>query len=190
MDKLVGMGASSMQGVGDSQGGFFKRLESKLADASWPHECFNCGVAGDTTRDMLARFGPVRAHLPAKGIVFLGSNDVPREGDEEPAKRTQPKEFARNVTTLLHALSESPTIYVSSFAVCARRTGIQPEIFAEYSRLAAEIAASLGLTVWDLHTESRAFDDWYLDPDGMHGNDACHEMIADRLFGMMRKRDE
>src|SRR5579862_6811055 len=44
MDKLIGFGASSVEGVGDTQGGFFRRLEKKLAAARTPHECLNHGI--------------------------------------------------------------------------------------------------------------------------------------------------
>src|SRR5271155_4084357 len=112
MDKLIGFGASSVEGVGDSQGGFFKRLGKKLAEVGKPYECLNYGIGGNTTRDMLARLDRVRPHLPAKTIVLLGSNDFPRDADVEPARRVPVEEFRQNVDKILGDLGGSNSIFV------------------------------------------------------------------------------
>jgi len=186
MDKLIGFGASSVEGVGDSQGGFFKRLGAKLATVGKPHECLNFGIGGNTTRDMLPRIDQVRPHLPARVVVLLGSNDFVREADPEPLKRVPLTEHAQNVADILDVLGGPGTIFVSSFAVCQRRTGISPSVFASYMSEALKIATKRPITIWDLHAESLAWGDRYLAEDGLHYNDAGHELIAERLLGMVR----
>jgi lysophospholipase L1-like esterase len=186
MDSLIGFGASTMQGAGDSQGGFFKRLETKLAQAGSPRRCINYGVGGDSTRDMLARFGKLRPHLPSAAIVLLGSNDIPRDGDPWPQNRLPLPDYRVNVEIILKAFVHPGTLFVSSFLICPERTGMHPEVFAEYMGAALKIAASLDLAIWDLYAESLAFGGNYFAPDGVHYNDAGHEMIAERVWRMIK----
>ena len=185
MDKLIGFGASSVQGVGDSEGGFFLRLEKKLAKAGRPFECINCGLAGDTTRDMLARLDRVERHLPAKSIIFLGSNDIPRDGDSEPHRRTNLSEYTQNVESITKVLGGKGSLFVTPFAVCPIRTGVQPAVFSAYLKAASKIAVSHQMAAWDFYTESLALGDRYLAEDGMHYNDAGHELIAERLLALV-----
>jgi lysophospholipase L1-like esterase len=182
MDKLICFGASSAQGVGDSEGGFFKRLERKLAGAGRAFECINCGLAGDTTSDMLARLERVKRHLPARSIIFLGSNDLPRDRDSEPHRRTGLAEYKENVEEIVKVLGGSGSLFVTPFAVCPIRTGVQPAVFSAYLKAASKIAASYQMTIWDFYTESLDFGDRYLAEDGMHYHDAGHEVIAEGLL--------
>jgi acyl-CoA thioesterase-1 len=186
MDILIGFGASSMEGVADSAGGFFTRLGKKLAGAGKPYNCFNFGVGGNTTRDMLARIDRVRPHLPGKVIVQIGTNDFPRDADAEPTRRVPLDEFSRNLDKLLQDLGGHNSIFVSSFAVCPPRTGIMPPTFTSYMNAAVKCATAHKMRIWDLYTESQKWDDRFLAEDGLHYNDAGHEMIAERLFAMMK----
>jgi lysophospholipase L1-like esterase len=184
MERLLGFGASSVEGVGDSQGGFLKRLGQKLAAAGKPYECLNYGVGGNTTRDMLARLPQIRPHLPAKVIVLLGSNDFPRDVDWAPESRVPLDEFRRNVDKIFDELGSPSAIFVTSFAVCPPRTGIMPPTFQSYMEQALKSAAAHQMRIWDLHAESLRWDDRYLAEDGLHYNDAGHEMIAEHLLTM------
>lgn len=185
MDKLIGFGASTMQGAGDSQGGFFKRLERKLAEAGRPHQCLNFGIGGNSTRDMLARFDEVKAHLPCKAVILLGSNDFPRERDIWAQNRTTLDEYRKNVATILGAFAGPQTVFVSSFLICEKRTGMDPKVFAQYIGEAIKIARSLRMKVWDLHAESLTFEGRYFAPDGVHYNDEGHEYIALRVLPLV-----
>ena len=66
LNTIIGFGASSMQGAGDSQGGWFARAETLSADKRlrW----INRGVGGNTTRDML----PIRIYGPLEFVVAGG----------------------------------------------------------------------------------------------------------------------
>jgi lysophospholipase L1-like esterase len=134
---------------------------------------------------MLDRLERMRTQLPARAIVLLGSNDFPREKDGEPSRRVPLAEYAQNLTKILHLLGGPTSIFVSSFAVCPRRTGIQPTIFLLYTDVALKIAVSRQMTIWDLYTDSQAWGDRYLADDGLHYNDAGHEVIADGLMRIM-----
>ncbi len=185
MDKLTGFGASTVEGVGDSQGGFFRRLEKKLADAGKPHQSFNLGKGGNTLRDMLLRLDDAKANLPGKVIILLGCNDMVRADDETPEKRTRLLAYEQYIKTLFEELNGPDTIFVTSFAVSQAKTGIDPEAFASYMAAARWIGGMRRLKTWDLHTESLAWGDRYLTEDGLHYNDEGHEMIAERLLGLL-----
>lgn len=185
MTKLIGFGASTMHGVGDSQGGFFKRLEAKLAAAGKPRECLNFGIGGNSTRDMLGRFGEVRAHLPSATVIVLGCNDLPREFDAWPQNRVPLADYEANLKLMFRELAHPETIFVSSFRVCPVRTGIEPETFSEYMGAALKMAGRFKLATWDLYAESARFGDEYFAQDGLHYNDAGHEFIAEHLCGMI-----
>jgi lysophospholipase L1-like esterase len=187
MDKLVGFGASTAQGASDSQGGFLKRLEKKLANAGQPRECLNFGIGGNTTRDMVVRLDPIKPHLPCPVIIILGCNDLPRIGETNPA-RTSLEEYRKNLETILHFFAGPKTIFVSSFVVDLKRAGIAPETFTSYMNAALKIAASLKLLTWDLYAESLTLGGKYLSPDGIHFGDEGHEMIAERLLPMIIER--
>jgi lysophospholipase L1-like esterase len=51
---------------------------------------------------------------------------------------------------------------------------------------AVKCATAHKMRIWDLYTESQKWDDRFLAEDGLHYNDAGHEMIAERLFAMMK----
>jgi lysophospholipase L1-like esterase len=188
MTRLVGFGASTVQGAGDSEGGFFRRLERKLAAAGTPHQCLNHGVGGDSTRDMLARFQAVRNDLPGRAVILLGSNDIPRDRDPWPQNRVPLDEYEANVRMLLAPFVHPGAIFVSSFLICPRRTGMDPGTFARYLEAALRIAKSRALETWDLHAESCGFGEKYFSADGVHYNDAGHEFIAEGICRRMGSR--
>lgn len=179
---IVGFGASTMAGVGDSQGGFFKRVEQ----AQWqrdPHSQFiNLGLGGNTTRDMLRRAGTVKA-IPADDlVVVLGCNDLPRTNDQSPAIRTTSVEYTRNLQLLLTEIRSQRSFFISSFLVDAERTGIQKATFDSYMGAAIQIAGSQGYSIWNLDQECQADISRYWAADGMHFNDAGHQLIADGVL--------
>jgi len=186
MTKLIGFGASSMQGACDSQGGFFKRLEQKLTDAGKPRICINFGIGGNTTRDMVARLDQVKPHLPCSAVIILGCNDMPRIGETNPV-RTSLEEYSKNLEIIMRVFAGPDTIFISSFAVDFARVGIAPQTFASYMASALKIAQSFDMQIWDLYAESLVFGGKYHHTDGVHYNDAGHEMIAERLLPIILK---
>jgi lysophospholipase L1-like esterase len=164
--------------VGDSQGGFFRRLGTATI-ASRYEALVNLGVAGDTTRKMLDRADIVAAHAPGDIVVLLGCNDVPRAEDRNPTIRTSISEYERIVQALLAKIRMRHSLFVSSFPVCEERTGVSVDVLSEYMDTALGVARSLGYAVWDLRGELQAPDlERFWAPDGLHFNDAGHEWIA------------
>jgi lysophospholipase L1-like esterase len=178
LNTIVGFGASSMQGVGDSQGGFFARAE-KLA-AGKRMRWINRGVGGNTTRDMLLRVTTVTVHSPHRLVVLLGCNDMPRGNDPQPARRTAIDEYAANLRKLLPRIAGTPSLFVTSFPV-SPAVGISDATFSSYMTAAVAAATDAGYAVWDLYAELKDLAQPFWAPDGVHFNDAGHAYIADRF---------
>jgi lysophospholipase L1-like esterase len=180
MRTIVGFGASSMQGAGDSAGGFFKRAQQRAArrpeTASW--RWINRGVGGDTTREMRARAEEVRALGATDLVVLLGCNDLPRRGDRNVARRVGLEEYAENLDRVLATLRAPRALFISSFAVSEEKAGVSGADFERYMDAALAAARRQGYQTWDLFRETRATISGYWAADGVHASDAGHEMIA------------
>lgn len=156
-----------MEGVGDAQGGFFKRLSGKPECAGVEFD--NRGIGGNTLSDMLDRVAEVRKLKPYDAIVQLGCNDLPRTRDKNPQRRSSPEDCAARVGQLLGEVKGGGrALFVSSFEVS--------EALA-----ALEAAKEHGYEVWDLYHETRGRTEPWLAADGLHFNDTGHAMIAERL---------
>lgn len=174
---LLGFGASSMQGVGDSRGGFLRRLELRVAGQ---YSVTNAGVGGNTTRDMLQRLPGLA--LPADAvIVLLGCNDLPRANDAFPQNRVTLAEYRENLDRLLSALKAPRSLFISSFFPAEHLTGIAPATFETYMTAATDLARETGYEIWDLFNETRHTTAPLLAADGMHFNDTGHAFLADRV---------
>lgn len=180
---LIGFGASTMAGTGDSQGGFFKRSEKVLTGQGKPYEFKLHAVGGDTTRNMLARAGNTVAAGTHDLIVMLGCNDLPRKNDSKPHIRTTLQEYERNLSALLRQIRGAHSLFISSFPVDPEKTGVPRDQFKDYMALATALAESNDYQIWDLYHELLDKDltaCWA--EDGLHFNDAGHAMIAEGLI--------
>lgn len=174
---LLGFGASSMQGVGDSQGGFFRRLEQRTAGQ---YAVANAGIGGNTTRDMLQRL-PGLALPPDIVIVLLGCNDLPRERDAFPKNRVPLAEYRENLVKIFSALKAPRSLFISSFLPSEKLTGVSLDTFETYMAAATDLARQAGYAIWDLFHETHHATAPLLAADGLHFNDAGHAFIADRV---------
>ena len=182
MNRIVGFGASTMEGVGDTEGGFFTRL-SRHPDIRL--DFHNEGVGGNTLADMMSRVTQTTALQPYDIIVLLGCNDLPRENDATPERRSSLNSYTAKLLSLLPAIKGRRSLFVSSFPVSERATGISPVLFGDYMASAVHSAASLGYEVWNLYREPGISD--FLAPDGLHFNDRGHAFIANRLLSWVRE---
>ena len=181
MRTIIGFGASSMQGTGDSAGGFFHRLTAKLSPLH-PHLKFlNCGIGGHGTREMLLRTQAVTAISPREVIVLLGCNDLPRVGDNRPQARTTLEAYTTNLDQLLQQVRGQRNLFISSFAVCSRRTGVEPALFDTYMTHALQLARKHNYDIWDLYRETQNEVSRFWAKDGLHFNDAGHQLLADKV---------
>lgn len=183
MNTIVGFGASTMVGCNDSQGGFFKRVE-QLYNQRHPQTQFaNLGVRSSTTRDMVDRIAAVKSIPRYDLIVLLGCNDLPRDNDEHPSDRTTVAEYSANLRVMLPKIRGERSLFISSFWVSPEQAGLKKTDFDSYMTAAMQIAGESGYSVWDLYHECQEDVAEYWAVDGLHFNDAGHQMIAD---GVMR----
>jgi len=184
--RVVGFGASTMQGVGDPEGGFLRRIAEEMRSGEPGTEFINAGVGGDTTRDMLGRLAGVVAANPFEAIVLLGCNDLPRDGDGAPQNRVSLDEYRENLQRILAGLKGERALFVSSFLPSPDRTGLSAETFENYMAAAVSLARAEGYEVWDLFAETRGRGAEFLADDGLHYNAAGHAFIAERVGGWIR----
>ena len=126
MNTIVGYGASTMAGSGDSQGGFFKRVEQLYKQRHLQTQFVNLGVGGNTTRDMLERFAAVKSIPTYDLIVLLGCNDLPRDNDPCPSARTTLAEYSANLREILPKIQGERSLFISSFWVSSVFRGRSP----------------------------------------------------------------
>lgn len=182
---IIGFGASSMAGVGDSEGGFFKRMQKVLTQ----YQFINLGVGGNTTRDMLKRCVQVDGFQTYDLIILLGCNDFPRANDKNPTARSELEEYQLNLTSLLKYFKGQRRIFLTSFPTDPTRSGINAELFKEYVDCAREVAVKNNFEILDLYTIVKASTDDFLAPDGLHFNAQGHQMIAElvlKLYGIRK----
>jgi len=182
MNTVVGFGASSMQGVGDSQGGFLQRVVRRCQEGELPVQIHNKGIGGQSTPAMLSRMGELSSLRPYDLVVILGCNDLPRDRDNNVSVRTSLDVYTANLRRLFPAIRGRRSLFISSFAVSQERTGIDPVLFTGYMEVATSLADSCGYDIWDLFKETKGRTGPLLANDGMHFNDEGHALIADHVF--------
>ncbi|MBL8993337.1 MAG: SGNH/GDSL hydrolase family protein [Spirochaetia bacterium] len=183
MPKLIlGFGASSMQGVGDPEGGFFKRLEQLWRGRGPKPKFINQGIGGHTTRDMLSRLPQAAALSPDLTIVLLGCNDLPRNPDGSPERRTELAEYQSNLEKLFSELPGDQRLFCSSFQPDLKRCGISTENFSLYMNAARSLAEDAGWDLLDFYQMSLEWQaDFYAD-DGMHASAKGHAFMAEKIL--------
>jgi lysophospholipase L1-like esterase len=186
---LVGFGASTMQGAGDSQGGFFARVTRHLQQSQPGRKCYNLGVGGNTTVDMLNRVEQAEQYMPFDSVVILGCNDLPRERDGNVPRRTTIEQYTANLDAIFPRIRGEASLFVSSFRPDSERTGVLTSTMDQYMGVALDLARKHQFEIWDLYYELRDSPELpkYWANDGMHFNDAGHAMLADRLLQYLSK---
>lgn len=178
MRTLIGFGASTMQGAGDPEGGFLKRMAPHLPD--W--RVLNHGIGGDTTRDMLLRAPAVHAIGADATVVLLGCNDLPRARDGSPDRRTTLADYRGNLEQILAIVKAKRSLFVTSFRVSEEKTGVSSDLLRPYMQTAMEVARAHGYDAWDLFSDTFNDGPRFWAADGMHYNAAGHQHLADRVL--------
>lgn len=176
---LAGFGASTVQGVGDPEGGFLARLNARREVLfPFPVAIHNLGVGGNCTADMLGRVPQLTALEPDLVVVLLGCNDLPRYADGNPGIRQPLEAYSANLMRILDLARAPQSLFISSFPVDVVRTGVSPTLFHQYMTEALRLADLAGYEIWDLYTEMLPTQGKYLAADGLHFGADGHEIIA------------
>lgn len=179
--KIVGVGASSMAGVGDTvAGGFFKRIQTNHNNVY-----LNKGVGGYSTHQMIENTKDLINEKPFILIVLLGCNDVPRVNDKNPKVRNSLEVYAANLKMLFHHLKSEKNLFITSFPVDPVRTGVQVSELEKYMNTAKNTAQDAGYEIIDLYSLIKKQNKQFLADDGMHFNPDGHQYIADKILNYL-----
>ncbi len=180
--RYIFFGASSVQGVGDPEGGFVARFAQWRQSLEPSAEIINAGIGGQTTVDMKERLEVWEPQPQTVGLILLGCNDFPRHPDPYPQSRTTPEVYSKNLETILIAAKQVPLLFATSFPVDPLRRGIPPERFETYIAIAKKLAHQLSIPVLDWHHEfiSKKLDAYWAD-DGVHLNAKGHQWMFENV---------
>jgi lysophospholipase L1-like esterase len=193
--RVLVFGASSAQGYWDSKGGWADRLKQyyfdlRLKDLSVDQPgIMNLGVSDDTTTHVLKRMeSEAEARQNAKGISFIiqvGSNNA---AELDGKMRSTPEQYKTDLSQLVEKARQlSDKILVIGFpAVDEARTC--PLIWAPnmyfknknirlFENVAATLCQEADIPFLALHEEFEKSDKDLHAHDGLHPNDAGHQLI-------------
>ncbi len=200
--RILFFGDSITQGFWDTQGGWVQRIrrhyDSQIipvldttADEIIP-EFFNLGISGDTTRGLLARVEQetstrAAAQGPIIVVVAIGTNDDVFEHDR---RWVPPEEFRDNLTKIVEKLQPLAANIVLVGNPACDETKTTPVSWGEYYYTNTELRRSEGtikavaeqfglpfVPLFDRFSAARNSGQELL-ADGLHPNDAGHELIA------------
>jgi len=170
----------------------------------------NAGVGSNTTknaRDRLAR--DVLAHKPRVVVIQFGLNDAAVDVWRQPpatASRVPLAEYEQNLRLMIATLREqnvkpvlmttNPTRWTSKLRDLYGKPPYRPDepdgfdapVLASYNEAVRRLAAELAVPLVDVHAAFTAQKADKLLLDGMHPNDAGHQLIAELLLPVLRQQ--
>ena len=183
----VALGDSTGSGVGAREGGYVARLFTRILELRPESKLSNLCVSGATTADL------VRSQLkrgvalnPDLVTVGIGINDVGHgltleefsKNYEEIISTLKQKTHARIVVTNIPDISSAPRI------PGPMRNEYQRQL-VQFSERLQEIATRHGVTVFDIHTITKAelpSHPEYFSSDGFHPSDQGYELWATSMW--------
>jgi len=114
-------------------------------------------------------------------VIVLGTNDSKPQNWEPPGMSRSDQRFVDDYRALVAHFSSLPTkpiVFVAYPLATGRNPccNIRGEVVAQLPPLIAKVAQEQQLSVVDLHTPTRDHPEYF--PDGVHPNDAGHELMA------------
>jgi len=169
---------------------------------------YNAGVSGDTTRTARGRLTrDVLRYRPRVVVIQFGINDAAVDVWKKPPA-VQPRvpldEYVQNLRWMVNTLrrqqvkpvlmTTNPLRWTPKLRQLYGRTPYRPEevdgfdapVLARYNEAVRRLAAELAVSLVDVH---KAFTDRDADKlllDGMHPNDAGHQLITELLVPILR----
>ena len=204
---VVALGSSTTA----RRSGVAKVYEQRLAETFRGMRFINAGVPSDTTERARKRLGSdVLAHRPDIVIVQLGANDAAIDvwrGATEP--RIAPQRYEENLRYFVTTLGQQGVRVVLVTAGMFRWTPKLKEMYGEppydpdnpdgfnlklreYAEIVRRVAREMEVPLVDVfraHEEYDAVEGQSADSlllDGMHPNDAGHELATDLLVPVIR----
>lgn len=183
----VALGDSTGAGVGAREGGYvarlFKRILERRPDSKLSNLCVSGATTGDLLRSQLDRGVALNPDLVTVGI---GINDIGHglsleqfsKNYEQILSTLKQKTRARIVVTNLPDISSAPRIPGTL------RREYQRQI-VQFSQRLGEIANRQGVTIFDIHTITKAelpSHPEYFSSDGFHPSDKGYELWASEMW--------
>jgi lysophospholipase L1-like esterase len=200
MAKILGFGASVLQGVGASNLGWFDLLKKDIHQSMFSnggrgevHSVFNLGIAGNTTQMILDRLeNEITARVkPDDEVVFVysaGLNDSKAVGEPDSFTNT-PEIYAENLRKIVKVFHQygQKILFVGLNPLDETKTtpkGTGSYFWLDRSRLfdktLRDVASELNIpfvSVFQPMIDSDYMTLLY--SDGLHPNDAGHAWIAE-----------
>ena len=183
----VALGDSTGAGVGAREGGYVARLFTRILERRPGSKLSNLCVSGATTADLVrSQLDRGVALNPDLVTVGIGINDIGHgltleqfsKNYEEIISALKQKTNARIVVTNLPDISSAPRI------PGPMRNEYQRQI-VQFSEQLQEIANRHGVTIFDIHTITKAelpSHPEYFSADGFHPSDKGYELWASEMW--------
>lgn len=183
----VALGDSTGAGVGAREGGYVARLFTRLLERRPGSTLSNLCVSGATTEDLLrSQLDRGVALNPDLVTLGIGINDIGHgltleqfaKNYEEIISTLKQKTHARIVVANLPDISSAPRI------PGPMRNEYQRQI-VQFSERLQEIANRHGVTIFDIHTITKAelpSHPEYFSSDGFHPSDQGYELWASEMW--------
>lgn len=186
--RIVGFGASTIYGYGDSAGGFLERIKRWHQSQGDRNFVYNIGIFGDTLTGMAERFSKeVPQRKPNLIIVYAGYNEIRRVSspdqemlvalDQQMAKLRQILKSAKAICETLvingfpfDQTKTTPFVNTDSYYLLA-----DAELYCQQVIETAKVENCLSI---DLFSAWSKLDyQRLLYQDGLHANDLGHQNI-------------
>jgi lysophospholipase L1-like esterase len=189
---------------------YTERVAEALGSIGSSLSVHNAGVPGNTTKDARDRFArDVLAHKPRVVVIQFGLNDAAVDVWRHPpatAPRVPLAEYEQNLRWIVATLREhhakpvlmttNPTRWTPKLRELYGKPPYRPEeadgfdapVLARYNQTVRTIARQLNVPLVDVHAAFAAKNPDKLLLDGMHPNDAGHQLIAELLIPVIREQ--
>jgi lysophospholipase L1-like esterase len=188
---------------------YSQRVAEALQGVASSLTIHNAGVGGGTTKDALARMDrDVLAHQPKFVVIQFGINDSAIDVWMNPpatAPRISLHAFEENLSKMIartRAAGASPILMTANplrwtpklkelygkppYDV-SRFDGFEIPTLVRYNEIVRKLARELRVPLVDIHKDFQQHDIDKLLLDGMHPNDAGHEVVAQSLVPIIRE---
>lgn len=186
------------------------RVREALQGSGSTLSVYNAGVGSNTTKNARDRFArDVLAHKPRVVVIQFGLNDAAVDVWKQPPateSRVSLTEYEQNLRWMITTLrgqqvkpvlmTTNPTCWTSKLRDLYGKPPYRPDevdgfdtpVLARYNEAVRRLAKELAVPLVDVHEAFTAKNADKLLLDGMHPNDAGHQLIAELLVPILRQQ--
>ncbi len=144
-------------GDGDGLGVGFVMLIDTMLSVDYPQynfHCYNMGISGNTTRDLLARWDDINALNPDWVVIEIGVNDVWRQFDSpwKIEESVMPDEYRDNLNAIIKK-TKAKIIIMSPYYLEPNKSDKMRARTDEYVEICKDVARRHNLPFIDLQAE-------------------------------------